>query len=208
MLAAQGRRDLGGWQPDRRASLGLALAGAAILCLGFVALLYRPAGGAPPAFLSLSVLHPPVVRKPAPRSRPSLSVPVMSTPVPLTPLPPLPNSIPLQEQVDQAVRMEVSADRGGAFLAPARPDDPLSQALQAPERPGTLKEGESFRTNYGDAIVKSGGGCTSLQQLQIGPVAKAQIGFMVACPGERKPTMADALSEWASKRAAQSAPPG
>lgn len=208
MLAAQGRRDHGGWQPDRRASLGLALAGAALLGLSFVALLYRPAGGTSPTSFTLSVLKPPEAQKPAPRSRPSLSVPVLSTPVPLAPLPPIPGTLFLQEQVDQVVRESAAGNVNGPFLAPARPDDPLTQALQASEKPSTLGKGESYRSSYGDTIVKSGGGCTSMQQVQVGPTAKAGVGFMVPCPGEYRPTMTDALSEWASKRAAQNTPPG
>ncbi len=199
-------RSGGGWQPDPRASLGLACAAAALLCLAFLGLLYRPATGSPPALLTLSVVHGPRAQRPARRPGPHLSAPAMSVPTPLAPLPPIPGFTLLQAEVDEVVRETASVAQGGAFLAPPAPSD-LSRALQAPEKPATLQQGQSYRTEYGNAIVKSGGGCTELQELQIGPVAKAQIGFMVACPGERKPTMADALAQWSSQRAEQSPPP-
>ena len=206
MLAARSVFTSGaGWQPDPRASLGLAVGAAALLCLAFLGLLYRPAAGNRPALLTLSVIHSPAAKQRAPRANPELLAPTMALPPVLTPMPPLPGPIFMQEQIDQVVRESVVGSQRGPFLPPVPSE--LSRALQAPEKPGTLKEGESYRTNYGDAIVKSGSGCTSLQQLEIGPVAKAQIGFMVVCPGERKPTMADALSQWADKRAQATAPP-
>ena len=207
MLAARSMfRSGGSWQPDPRASLGLAFGAAALLCLAFLGLLYRPATGSHPALLTLSVIHAPAARERVTRVRPQLYAPA-TEPLPvLTPLPAIPGFILLQEQIDQVVGETPTGGQRGPFLPSPAPSE-LSRALQAPEKPGTLKEGESYRTNYGDAIVKSGSGCTSLQQLEIGPVAKAQIGFMVACPGERKPTMADALSQWADKRAQATAPP-
>ncbi len=207
MLAARSMfRSGGGWQPDPRASLGLAFAGSLLVCLTFLGLLYRPVTGSHPVLFTLSVIHAPAAQARAPHVRPQLSAPA-AEPLPvLAPLPPIPGFILLQEQIDQVVRETATGGQRGPFL-PSPAQSELSRALQAPEKPGTLKEGESYRTNYGDAIVKSGSGCTSLQQLEIGPVAKAQIGFMVACPGERKPTMADALTQWAHKRAEQSPPP-
>lgn len=207
MLAARSTfRSSDGWRPDPRVSLGLACGAAVLLCLAFLGLLYRPATGNRPALLTLSVINEPRVQSAPRRAGPRLAAPATALPPALTPLPPIPGFTLLQEQVDQVARETASTGQGGSFLVPPAPSD-LSRALQAPEKAATLQQGQSYRTEYGDAIVKSGGGCTKLQQLQIGPVAKAQIGFMVACPGERKPTMADDLAQWSAKRAGQSPPP-
>lgn len=196
----------GGWRPDPRATLTLAGCGAVVLCLAFLGLLYRPITGNRPALLTLSVIHGPRVESPARRPGPHLVAPAPVLPPALTPLPPIPGFTLLQEQVDEAVRETVSAGQGSSFLLPSAPSD-LSRALQAPEKPATLQQGQSYRTEYGNAIVKSGQGCTAMQQVQVGPVAKAGVGFMVPCPGEYRPGMADALADWADKRAQGTKPP-
>lgn len=199
----------GGWRPDPRATLALAGCGAVLLCLAFLGLLYRPVVSSKPALLSLSVVHTPPAAHRAGRPAPSLPVASPTIYLPrLEPLPPIPGFILLPEQVDAAMRDTVLNGRTGPFLAPpAQEYDELDWALQVPSTPGTLREGEGYRSAYGHSIVKSGAGCTAMEQVEVGPVAKANVGFMVPCPGEYRPGMADDLAQWADKRAAEAKPP-
>ncbi|HEV2111971.1 MAG TPA: hypothetical protein VGT99_11510 [Gammaproteobacteria bacterium] len=132
-----------------------------------------------------------------------------SVPLPrLEPLPPIPGFILLQEQVDAAVRDTVLSGQSRPFLVPpAQQYDELDRALQAPSRPGTLRNGEGYRSLYGDKIVKSGEGCTAMQEIQVGPGAKAGVGFMVPCPSGHRSSIADGLAEWVDKRAQGEKPP-
>jgi hypothetical protein len=200
----------GGWRPDPRATLALACCGAAVLCLAFLGLLYRPPSGAKPALLSLSVVHAPLAAHRAGHPAPALSPANPSIPLPhLEALPPIPGFILLPEQVDAAVRDTVLSGQNGPFLVPsAQKYDELDLALQAPSKPGTLREGEGYRSAYGYKMMKSGDGCAAMEQVLVGPVAKADVGFMVPCPGEQRTSMADELAEWADKRAREvKAPP-
>ena len=202
--SAQGIMEAGGgWQPDPRASMALACCAAVILCLAFLGLLYRPATGSNPVVLSLSVVRAPAPRRAVPRVPRLPAALGRASPLPrLEPLPPIPGFILLQEQVDAAVRDTVLSGQSRPFLVPpAQQYDELDRALQAPSKPGTLREGEGYRSTYGNKIVKSGEGCTAMQQIQVGPVAKAGVGFMVPCPGEHRPSMAEGLAEWADKEA-------
>ena len=194
------------WRPDPRASLTLALGVAVILCFAFVGLLYRRATATNnPALLSLSVVHtsarkvslPHVIRPPVAEASPLIPPP------PMEPLPPVPGFILLQEQVDAAVRDTVLSglSTGPFLMPPAQRYDDLDRALQAPSKPGALRDGEGYRSLYGDKIVKSGDGCAAMEQVQVGPAAKADVGFIVPCPGGYRPNMADQLAEWADKRA-------
>jgi len=198
----------GGWRPDPRASAALACCAAAIVCLAFLGLLYRPATGAKPVLLSLSVVRAPATRRTLPRV-PSLPAAGAHISLPhLEPLPPIPGFIFLQEQVDAAVRDTVLSGQTGPFLAPpAQKYDELDRALQAPSKPGVMREGEGYRSPYGYTIVKSGGGCAAMEQVEVGPVAKANVGFIVPCPGGKGSDMTDALAAWAAKRAEVIPPP-
>jgi hypothetical protein len=203
------RRMAAGWEPDRRASLGLALAAGGILCLAFLGLLYRPVTGSRPAFLSLSVIHAASQLHATRPQRAPAAAPSSLTPQPLVPLPPIPGFTLLQQQVDSAVRDTVLGGQSGPFLMPpAQKYDELDRALRARDKPWTLQQGESYRNESGDTIVKSGGGCAAMHEVQVTPGgAKALVGFAVSCPGEDQPSMADALAQWAEKRAALNPPP-
>ncbi len=215
MLLEDTRRGIlvtpGGWRPDPRASAAMACCAAAIVCLAFMRLLYRPTTGVKPALLSLSVAHISAATSRASHPAPSLTptTPDISLPH-LDPLPPIPGFILLPEQVDGAVRDTVRSGQTGPFLAPpAQKYDELDRALQALPKPGSLRDGEGYRSMYRQTIVKSGDNCTAEQEVQIGPSSgvKARVEFAVACPGEYHPSMADGLAEWARKVAKGNLPP-
>jgi hypothetical protein len=198
-----------GWEPDRRASLGLALAAGTLLCLAFLGLLYRPLKGSSPAFLSLSVIHTPLRSRAVRPRRAPVAGPSVLPPPRIEPLPPVPGFILLQQQVDSAVQGTVLGGQSEPFLMPpAQKYDELDRALRARDKPWNLQQGESYRSEYGDSLVKSGGGCAAMHEIQVTPGGvKATVGFAVPCPGEDQPSMADQLAEWADKRAQEAKPP-
>lgn len=194
-----------GWQPDLRASLGLALVCAIILFYSFLGLLHKPAARDTGALMTLSlVTSPPTPVKSHPRrSVTRAATPaVIVTPPHVEPLPPALDLATLQQQVDAAVRETVHSQQdAGLFLVPpAERYDELNKALRALPKPGALREGEGYRSLYGQTIVKSGDHCTAEQEVQVSPTgAKATVGFVVACPGVYQPSIADGLADWAKK---------
>ena len=208
LLAAHSRdslQPLSGWQPDLRASLGLALACGIILFYSFLWLLHKPAAPDTGALMSLSlVASPPAPVKTHPRrSLTRVAAPTVTIAPPhVEAPPPAVNLATLQQQVDAAVRETVQSQQSaGVFLVPlAERYDDLYRALRAPPKPATLRDGESYRSLYGQTIVKSGDHCTAEQEVQVSPTgAKTTVGFVVPCPGEYHPSMADALAQWAEK---------
>lgn len=203
----------GGWQPDLRASLGVALACAVVLFYSFLGLLHEPTAPDTGALMSLSlVASPPVPVKAHPRMSVSKAVAPTVTIAPphVEAPPPAVNIATLQQQVDAAVRETVQSqqDAGLFLVSPVERYDELNKALRALPKPGTLRDGEGYRSMYGQTIVKSGDHCTAEQEVQVSPTgAKAIVGFMVACPGEYQPSMADGLAEWAKKVAEGNPPP-
>jgi hypothetical protein len=203
----------GGWRPDLRVSLGLALACAVVLFYSFLGLLHKPVAPDMGTLMSLSlVTSPPAsvwahLRKPVTKA----AVPAVTfTPPRVEPLPPALDLATLQQQVDTAVReTEQSQQSTGLFLMPpAERYGELDQALRALPKPATLRDGEGYRSMYGQTIVKSRDHCTAEQEVQVSPTgAKAIVGFMVACPGEYQPSMADGLADWAKKVAEGNPPP-
>lgn len=193
------------WQPDRRVSLALAAAGAALLGVFFLSLLRSPGPETGRPILSLSLAALP---KPPPRPRHQVNeIPLPSAaPQPLMPAANVP-PVPDLRQVMQDVARESAADaRPGAFLElPAEQHSDLTRALRAPGKSGRLQQGQSYRSIYGDAIAKVGDGCASMQELQIGPspTNRVIVEFSVDCPGEYQPTMTDALTAWAATAAKQ-----
>ena len=199
------------WQPDRRVSLGLAAVSAALLGVFFIALLHGPRPETNRAIMSLSLGSLPRLERHPRRPVPPAPAPSAAVPQPLKPIVamPLPD---LQQNVLDAARETAESIQPGVFLeTPEVRDSDLARALRAPEKPATLKEGQSYRSLYGDTVMKTlGGGCASVQELQASPspTNKAYVGFMVDCPGEYHPTMGDALTAWAKKKkASESLPP-
>lgn len=194
-----------GWRPDPRASLALAACAGLLLCAAFLELLHKPLSADVdhrPFSLSLAAA-PPARRLPA-RHRPANPVtPVIAVPPQLEPLSPVPDLTSLEHQAVAAVAGPLREESSnGVFLQPLEQKyDNLHRALQAPEKPGTLKQGESYHAIDGDTIVKSGGACAAEHGVQTGatPDVKTNVGFAVSCPGEYHPSMADRLAEWAKK---------
>lgn len=74
-----------------------------------------------------------------------------------------------------------------------------------------MHNGDAYRSEYGFDVISAYGRCGELKTIQIGPSpsVKANVGFLMPCPGEYKPSMADELKAWALKRARQlQLPPG
>lgn len=189
------------WEPDWRVSLAVAAVSAALLGAFFLALLHGPRPGTNRAIMSLSLASLPKSRprshRPVPRApMPSAAATQLLKPAVTLPLP------DMQQSVLDAARETAESIHPGVFLeAPEERDSDLARALRAPEKPMEMQQGQSYRSLYGDTIVKTGGGCVSEQELQTGPspANKVMMGFMVPCPGEYRPTMGDALTSWAGK---------
>jgi hypothetical protein len=190
------------WQPDRRVSLGLAAVSAALLGVSFTALLHGPRPETNRAIMSLSLASLPKSAAHPHRRVPQPPVPTTAVPQPLKPdvALPLPD---LQQSLLDAARETAASMRPGVFLeAPAERGSDLTRALRAPEKPGVMQEGQSYRSLYGDTVMKApGGGCASMQELQASPspTNKVMVGFSVPCPGEYHPTIGDALTAWAGE---------
>ncbi len=201
------------WRPDPRASLALAFGALVLASGGFLVLLYKPvADSNRMPFSLLLVAAPPAHKVPADRRpRTPVAQPVLAPPPPREPVPPALDLTTLQLQVATVVRETVQNQSGtGPFLqVPTQKYDDLDRALPAPSKLSTLKQGESYRSNYGETILKSGEGCTAEQEVQTGvtPANHTTVGFMVPCPGEYQPSMADQLAEWAKKIRKEQLPP-
>lgn len=199
-----------GWQPDRRASTLLAFLVAMLVCLGFLGLLYRPAQPVADRHAISLLLQAPLTAK-----KPRYRFTRTARPRPLAPMAPQSLQIPppttletLQDLLDAGTKgYPEEQETNGVFIQPPRSYDELSRALRAPEKPATLQQGESYRSEYGDTIVKSGGGCAAMHEVQVGPAAKAVVGSPVPCPGSYLPTLEDRLSAWANKVKARQRPP-
>ena len=202
-----------GWQPDLRASVGLALVCAVVLFYSFLGLLHKPTAPDTGALMSLSlVTSPPASVKAHPRKPlPKASTPTVTIAPPhVEALPPALDLATLQQKVDAAVRETAQSqqDAGLFLLPPVERYDELNKALRTLPKPGGLRDGEGYRSMYGQTIVKSGDHCTAEQEVQVSPTgAKAIVGFEEACPGEYHPSMADGLAEWAKKVAKGNLPP-
>lgn len=190
-------------------SLALAMASAAVLGVFFIALLHGPRPEADQSIMSLSLAQFPK-SPPRPRHRASETPVPVAVPTPRTP-PTNPLSGPdLQQLMQDAAHESAERARPGVFLeSPAERDSDLARALRAPGKPGSLQEGQGYRSRDGAAIAKTGNGCASIHELQMGPspTNKTIVGMMVDCPGEYQRTMSDALSAWADKAHQSQSPP-
>ncbi|MBU6421480.1 MAG: hypothetical protein KGL98_11795 [Gammaproteobacteria bacterium] len=137
-----------------------------------------------------------------PLRRSAVTRPVMipeSSPIkPISPSAPLDLSLPGSVFAPTAV---------SAFVPHAfNPYSDVARALKAPLSASTMQNGDAYRSVYGLPVVKSGGRCLVLEDIQIGPSPSAHttVGFGISCPGKYKPSMADELKAWADKQAAKS----
>lgn len=206
-----------GMQPHPLYSVGGAVLGTALVCAGLLwafthtlpvstpthlmqwRLLILPA--APPNNLEPPVrhLHVPthsaVIRPLAPKP---VVIPETSAVQPMAPPAVLDLSLP---------GLTFAPPAASAFVPhAANPYSDLSRALNAPLPPPTMHNGDAYGSIYGSPMVKSGGRCLVLENIQTGPSPSAHttVGFGVPCPGDYRPSMADNLKAWADKQAAKS----
>ncbi|MGH8312153.1 MAG: hypothetical protein ACRER9_02565 [Gammaproteobacteria bacterium] len=96
-----------------------------------------------------------------------------------------------------------------AFVPPVfNPYSDLYRALTAPAPPPGMQNGDAYRSEYGFDLVKSSGQCLAPQTVQVGlsPSAHTTVGFLVPCPGEYKPSMADEFKAWAERHSPERYP--
>lgn len=113
----------------------------------------------------------------------------------------------LQQQMDMAAQeSEQSRSQSPEFMVKQNPmNDLLGKALQFRRQAPLLENGEAYRSIYGSTVLESNGGCSELQDIQIGPSpsSRTTVALNTPCPGNNKPTMSDELEAWAGKRKAE-----
>ncbi|MGH8321522.1 MAG: hypothetical protein ACRESI_06175 [Gammaproteobacteria bacterium] len=123
----------------------------------------------------------------------------------------LPLQVNWQRQMDMAVQeYEPSGSKSSEFMVKQKPmDNVLEKALQFRPKEPILQNGEAYRSIYGYTTLKSNGGCSEMQDVQIGPSpsARTTVTFPTPCPGVHQPSMSEELSKWADKRKAELSKP-
>jgi len=131
--------------------------------------------------------------------------------IPLQLIEPISPPIDWQQQIEMSVRNQGQTNTNPAQLLSNKPPpvSPLQQALNAPRKPETMQNGDSYRSIYGGVMLKSGGMCSELQTIQVGPSPSNRVTIAFPgyhCAGDYQPSMAEELSNWADKEA-QKHPP-
>jgi hypothetical protein len=133
--------------------------------------------------------------------------------IPLTIIAPL-SSPPIdwQQQLQMSVKSQTQANSGlsASPLNRIQAFTPLQQALNAPRKPETMQNGDSYRSIYGGVILQSDGMCSELQTIQTGPSPSDQATIAFPghrCAGNYLPSMADELAKWADQEAKKQPPP-
>ncbi|MGA9855412.1 MAG: hypothetical protein WBR29_09080 [Gammaproteobacteria bacterium] len=126
--------------------------------------------------------------------------------------PPSPSPVDWQQQIEMSVKSQgqSSSNSTGIILTKPSSITPLQQALNAPRKPETMQNGGSYRSIYGGVILKSGGICSELQTIQIGPSPSNRVTIAFPghhCAGDYQPSMADELSKWVDQEAKRHPPP-
>ena len=125
--------------------------------------------------------------------------------------PTLPKPVDWQQQIEMSIKSQEHSDSNPSeFMSHKIPAaTPLQQALNAPRKPASMQNSESYRSIYGGTIVKSDGVCSRLQTVQIGPSPsnRMTLAFLTHCPGEYKPSTGRELLEWANKKQAKMSRP-
>ncbi len=133
--------------------------------------------------------------------------------IPLRLIEPILPPIDWQQQIEMTVRSQGQSNPNPAQLLSNKPAPvyPLQQALNAPRKPETMQNGESYRSIYGGSVVKINGQCIEMRAIQVGPSPSNQATIAMfsplECPGDHKPTMEEELSNWAEKEAQKHQPP-
>lgn len=131
--------------------------------------------------------------------------------VPLKSIKPLPTPADRQLQVQLGIESEVpNRSKPQVFMLNKNPEvTPLQQALNAPRKPEAMRNGQSYRSEYGGIELKSNGLCSELQTLQIGPSPsnRTTVASPATCPGGHQSSMGEELLKWASHEARKHSPP-
>lgn len=71
-----------------------------------------------------------------------------------------------------------------------------------------MQDGDTYRNNAGETVIKAGGLCGRVHSVQMSPspTNRATVGFLTDCPGEYQPTLGEELLQWANKKQAKEAP--
>lgn len=195
-------------------TLFAALVGTALVCAGLVFVFTRPvSSSAPVARMILRLAHS-AVDVPVPvttQPRHQAQSPKMGVAPHLEPLLPSVKATVLQN-LPAPVRSELDLSMGlpsptlpllpGPGPHALNPYSDLYRALNAPRKPLTLKNGQSFRSEYGYSITKIDGHCYMKQALQgfsLSPSVHPKVVSRVPCPGDYHPSMANELAAWAKK---------
>lgn len=197
------------WQPDRRASLSLALVSALLAVSGFVLLLRQPVlSDSRPEAISI-LLHPVLPQ----RQRVHLTRTERNHKIPAAPTPLINNAALLEHQQRTLdLSIPVQSNHFSTFLFPktAPSDRNLQRTLDKPRKPApALQNDQAYRSEYGETVIKSGNQCGRMHTIQMSssPTNKATIGFLTDCPGEFQPALGEQLLDWAGKHAKADKPP-
>ena len=195
-------------QPHPLYSVAGAALGTLLVCAVLLWAFTYPLPNIPAQFMQLRLVAAPVspphhARAPTPKP---VTQAVTAKPLVMpetSPVKLLPPSAPL----DMSLPGSVFAPPAASTFVPQafNPYSDLSKALAAPPPPAMMHNGDAGRSPYGFPVVKSGGQCLELQNVQVGlsPSAHAKVGFGVPCPGDYRPSMADELKAWADKQASK-----
>jgi len=126
--------------------------------------------------------------------------------------PPLPTPVDWQQQIEMSVKSQAQSvsNPTGLMLNKIPIVTPLQQALNAPRKPESMQNGGSYRSIYGSTILKSGGMCSELQTIQIGPSPSNRVTIAFPghhCAGDYQPSMNEELTKWVDQEAKKHPPP-
>jgi hypothetical protein len=135
-----------------------------------------------------------------------------SATIPLQEIEPISAPIDWQQQLEMSVKSQAQAnsDLSASPLNRLQAFTPLQQALNAPRKPETMQNGASYRSIYGGVMLKSGGMCSELQTIQVGPSPSNRVTIALLgqhCAGDYQPSMAEELSKWVEQEAKKHPPP-
>lgn len=200
-----------GVQPNPVYSLGGAVLGTVLVCALLLWAFTHPLPNAPAQLMQLSLGAAP---GPTPRRVPrpisytqtakTATQPVTAKPVVIpkaSSIKPVPSLTPLDLNLPG---LTFAPPTASAFQPQVfNPYSDLDKALTAPPPALQMKNGQSYRSLYGDNVVKMGGVCSEIHNIQVGlsPSNHATVAFPGSCRGAYKPSMADELKAWADTEA-------
>ena len=194
------------WQPDGRMNLVLAGFLTLLAVVGFASLLRQPRFfDVSPARMTISLqpFPPAAAGKLSSRVKLRPSHAALATPRPLPVTTAVPAPIPWLQAMDAAVQVDTSGQEGKATFSSKSQtaSGDLRRALQAQPSSQVMQQGETYRSAYGTAVLKSQGMCGESQMVRTGPAPQDQVLVTspIACPGEYKPSMGEELLSWAKK---------